>query len=467
MIEVKKNDVFWGYFSQLVSLLSGVVVLPIILNKLTVEEIGLNYLLLTISSGLILIDFGFAPQIGRNITYIYSGVKKILKDGIQILPVEDDWQINYKLLKTAVEASKLLYTFLGGVVILLLLSFGTYYVSIVTNGFVTIPNSLLVWILFCVSVFFEVYYAYYSSLLNGKGLISAYRKAIVFSKLCNVFLTIILLYFDFGLISIVLANLISPFVLRFFCHRFFFNEDYRKLTADIDVVFTEKVELLKLLWFNASKLGAVYLGTFLVSKSGMFLAGLYLDLADVAKFGLMSQLVSILGVFSLTISTIYQPRLVGLLIKGDKDKLLDELSFTVCTFIVIFISGSTALLLAGDFFLDFFRSSAVLPTSEILLFYLLVMFLEYHHSIFVSFITLQNKIIFVKASLVSGIVVILLSFLILNFTKLGLVGLVFCQFISQAAYNNWRWPILVSDFFEINYFTFWKRGFKFIKNTLN
>ena len=72
-IKISKKDLIWSYITQFFQMASGLITLPLILKMLSEEVIGLNYLMLTISSLIALFDFGFAPQFGRNITYLFSG----------------------------------------------------------------------------------------------------------------------------------------------------------------------------------------------------------------------------------------------------------------------------------------------------------------------------------------------------------------------------------------------------------
>ena len=82
-ISVGKSDIIWSYIAKFLGTASGLLVLPFILNRLTAEEMGLNYLMLTIGSMVSLLDFGFSPQFGRNITYVFSGAKELAKEGFK------------------------------------------------------------------------------------------------------------------------------------------------------------------------------------------------------------------------------------------------------------------------------------------------------------------------------------------------------------------------------------------------
>ena len=69
--------------------------------------------------------------------------------------------------------------------------------------------------------------------------------------------------------------------------------------------------------------------------------------------------------------------------------------------------------------------------------------LEWNHSTFATLITLSNRVPFVKASILSGGAIVILSFLSVWLTPLGILGLILAQGMVQLAYNNWYWPQLV------------------------
>ena len=67
----------WSYLAQFLSIGTRIITLPFILNKLSAEETGFNYILITIGSVVTLVDLGFAPQFARNFTYIFSGAQEL------------------------------------------------------------------------------------------------------------------------------------------------------------------------------------------------------------------------------------------------------------------------------------------------------------------------------------------------------------------------------------------------------
>lgn len=449
-IQITKKDIVWGYIAQFFSVASGLITLPLILKMLSAEEIGMNYLMLTIGSLVSLFDFGFAPQFGRNITYIFSGAQELKSEGISI----NNGPINYKLLSTMISVAKSVYRILAIVVLLVMLTLGTAYIYKVTHGFTNVHNSLIIWLIYSVSVFFNVYYTYYTSLLTGKGLIMEAKKAMLCSKITYIVLTFILLFMGWGLLGLSIANLVAPFVSRYLSFKCFFTPELQMKIAHIYVSKLEKMNLFKIIWHNAKKLGIVFVGSYAITKFGMFLAGLYLSLEEVASYGLMIQLVSVIAMLSVAFFNISEPYLSALRIEGKRDVLIKYFSFTLIVFYFLFVFGCLCFMVIGTPMLKIVGSTIQLPSITILFTYSIVILLETNHSCFATFIITANRIPFVESSLISGLAIIIGSFCALKYSSMGILGLVLVQGICQLVYSNWKWPYIVCKEFGISFLSF-------------
>ena len=67
-VSISKKDILWSYLSQFLSIGAGILILPAILHKLSSQEIGINYILLSISAFIPLLDAGFSPQFRAPVT---------------------------------------------------------------------------------------------------------------------------------------------------------------------------------------------------------------------------------------------------------------------------------------------------------------------------------------------------------------------------------------------------------------
>ena len=158
-VSISKKDILWSYLSQFLSIGAGILILPAILHKLSSQEIGINYILLSISAFIPLLDAGFSPQFTRNITYVFNGANVLKKEGYDHL--HTGGSVNYRLLSSVIRATQYAYKRFALGVGLLLLSVGTFYMYIVTDRFATVNNMMWIWILFCLSVFCTIYLLYY------------------------------------------------------------------------------------------------------------------------------------------------------------------------------------------------------------------------------------------------------------------------------------------------------------------
>lgn len=453
-IRITKKDVAWSYVAQFFNIGAGVITLPMILHMLTEEEIGMNYLMLTISSMVALLDFGFAPQFARNITYVFAGAPELRKEGV----APSTGQIDYKLLSNMIGVAKRVYAFMAMISLALMLSAGSAYIYYVTDGFTNVPNSLAIWVIYSFSVFFNVYYTYYTSLLTGRGQIMESKKAMIAQKLAYIILTFAFLLLGFGLIGVVIANLLSPFVGRFLSHRMFYDREMREKLSFVNSSSDEQKKLFSIIWYNAKKLGLVFIGSYAINKLGMFFAGLYLDLGEVASYGLMIQLVGVISGVAMTYNVASQPVFSAYRTESKTTDLLNKFSMTMVVYYGLFIIGSFGLTLLGPWMLRLIGSNAILPSSSILLLYCLVMFLEGNHGCFATFIVTKNKIPFVESSLIAGAAICIGSFLSLKFTTLGMIGLVAVQGVCQLSYSNWKWPYVVCREFHMSFFRFLRIG---------
>lgn len=454
MITTTKKDIIWNYIAIFFNMGAGVIVLPLILHFLSADEIGLNYLMLTISSMVALIDFGFSPQIGRNITYALSGAKRVeregLKEGVNAEP-------NYRLLATVIEAAKYIYKRLSVVVFLLMLTFGTFYIHYVTHGFKDVENSLWIWIVFCVSSYFNIYFIYYRSLLTGSGKIYESSVSIILSKLTYIIVCGALIISGCGLISVVVANMLSPLVLFAYSHIMFYTKEIKSELPD-DIKKEEISEAISGIWYNAKKLGINSLGSFAILKLNLFLVGLFLPLSVVGSFGILTQVVPTLSAVAMALFNSYLPQIASLQVVHDSEGITKKLSITVVTFWLIMIIGGGALVISLPWILEIIGSNAEVPPVMISVIYLVVMTLEGNHTMFSTVIVTSNKVPFVAAGLISGAIIGIVMYLSLKYTSLGLLGVVLAQGLVQLAYNNWKWPLYVLNELNVNPFAFLRQG---------
>lgn len=454
-IDITRKDVTWSYVAKLFQIGSGLVTLPLILRLLTSEEVGMNYLMLTVSSIVGLMDFGFSPQFGRNFTYVNSGARTLCREGVSNESSSDvDWHLMSVLISTA----RYVYRRLSVLALMVMLTFGTAYIWYLTEGFTNVANSLPIWILYSFSTYFNIYFSYYSSLLTGSGMIRESSQAAILSKSVYLVLCTIFLLSGWGLFAVVAANFIAPFAFRYFAYKKYFTPELKTKLDAGPVTRKEIRETFSVIWYNAKKLGINFVGAYAVNKMGMFIIGFFLPLATIGSYGLLTQLTTIVTGIANTLFVTYLPKVSNLRVSGDRAALKKTISYTMVTGQIILLAGALGIIFVAPPLLSLIKSSTPLPSLTICVLYILIMSLELNHSECASVISTDNRVPYVVPSLVSGGVIVAMTFVVLKFTTLGLLGVVLVQGVVQAAYNNWRWPLWVFRELDMSVGEFYRTG---------
>ncbi len=464
MITINKKDIIWGYIAIIFQMASGIIVLPFVLRMLSSEEVGYNYLMLTVAQMVILFDMGFSPMFSKNISFVFSGAKELLKEGVKECESDD---VDYHLLATVIAVAKRMYMRMSIIVLVLMLTGGIAYTWYVTDGYSSVKNSFVVWVIFSISTFFNVYFGYYNSFLTGRGQLAEQRKATICARIAYIAISICLLFTGMGLMSLCIANLISPFISRYMCHRAFFDNELKCSINDKIVTEDENKTTFKIIWHNTKKMCISAVGSYCINKASLFLAGLFLPLAVVGSYGLMIQLGGLIMSVAINYFVTIQPKMTYHRIKGDLTHLREEFSIGIISSLLLMLIGYAFLVFVCPYLLTLIASNTQLPSRTVLLLFALISILEMNHSLCATYITVGNRVPPIASSLIPGIAIVLLSWLSLKFTGLQLLGLIIAQGICQLAYNNWKWPFVALTDLKLTPLSVFLLGSSKIFNRLN
>jgi hypothetical protein len=132
------------------------------------------------------------------------------------------------------------------------------------------------------------------------------------------------------------------------------------------------------------------------------------------------------------------PRLNMLRAKGNANETYHVFSTSVATALLLFGLSSAAFILAGPRLLHSLGRGTTLPGTALLAVLAVVFLLEINHGICANFIATGNHVPFVSAALVTGVCIVLGSWILAK--PFGIAGLVASTTCCQLAYNNWKWP---------------------------
>lgn len=428
------KTLFISYFSQFLQYGISLLILPFVLRFLEAEDLGMWYIFLSISSLVSLLDFGFAPSIQRNMAYVASGAKSLLPNGIN--HVKEN-KIDRRLLTSIIKTSCNIYKKISIAIFLLSIIFGTIYLFICMGDNYSY-KTIFIWILYSISLSIYFYFNYILSFIKGLGLIIEYNKNIIISKTIYIISLSVLVYFGFGLLSLVIAYFINSLIMIVLGFK-----DIKKIIPDYSDLIKKKDfdNLFEILWVNAKNSGIVSIGVFLLSQSGVFLSGLFLSISEVAQLGLLLQLFGILVVVSRVYLTTCMPQMSSLWIKGDIKELKHIFLRCQLSGYLIFIIGFFIILFLGNSILEnIIHSNVLLPSYVIIVLYGFFYLMEITHGNCCSFISTSNRIPFTKASIISGIISIVMTIL-LSAMDFGMISFPLALLCGSLPYNSWKWPL--------------------------
>jgi O-antigen/teichoic acid export membrane protein len=429
------KDFLSGSSYQVLIVLSGIILLPASIFYLDEVQIGFWYVFLAFSALSQLLEFGYQPTISRLISGVLSGAQKIEIEGWA--PQRSD-NINFQLLYDLVDATKKLYRLVAVLVFSVLTFGGTAYLSTFSefDG-----NVITAWLLLIISLTINFYYTYCSAILTGRGDTLDLFKITACSKLISTMVTLILLTFEFGLFSMSIGLFINTIITRVWlykkvhCPTWAVNEKLKQI-QEVD----EK--LTKTLIFASWKLGLTGVGAFLIRQGNTFIAASFLSLEVAGSYGLTIQIIVLIRTLSSMVFGLNLPKMNSLQASSDVGELRSVFNVSLKIAIILYTVGCAFFITVGNLFIEIISSNTKLLSMNLLIFLCVIYLLEHIHSLCGTYLTTHNKVPFLWPSLISGVAVSTLAFVLCAYLEFGVLGLLISQFIVQLIYNNWKWPYL-------------------------
>lgn len=459
-ITIGKKDVAWAYIGSFFKVAANIILLPVVLKLLSDDELGIWYVFGSISQIVVLLDFGFASTVARNISYAWCGVDSLKKDSLA--EISSNQETNFEYFKIVLQTCKVIYTAIAGIALIFLLTIGLFYIYSLDS------SSVLAWILYSVGVALNMRYCYYTSFLLGVGAIAENNKAAIITKMVQIILSIILLYAGYGILGVSIAYLLSGFTLRLSSKLYFDN--YENIKVHLNEVklkssWDEVKNTFKIIWHNASKDGLVTLSNYLNTQANTLICSSVLGLATTGSYGLSVQLSSIAATIAGIPFSSVLPKLQEKAVKRDNEggqnlfsgaMVLFILSFFILTCIITFLLPV----------IKWLKPTLIIEVPMLLAVFLLSLVNQVYHY-FASLISTFNILPYTKSFIVSSVIAVLLSYFLTRFTSLGIWALVVSPLIVAFSYNLWKWPLYVLKLYNVSLLTFTKNGLCFSLKILN
>lgn len=438
-LEMNRKDYVWSYIGTIVSLSSGVIILPFALYYLSDEMYGLWGIFQSLSYITVLFDFGFSVTFARNINYCWCGATKLEKLGCTYAKSKEP---NYPLMRYVLYICQCVFLILSFVAMLFILIPGTVYIKYVCRP-VQNENYLLAWCFYAMAIFLNLYFCYYNAFLRGVGAVFAANKVTVIAKMFQVIFTIVFLKRGFGIVGISIAFLAYGIIYRLLSKWEF--ERFHHIGSCLKAV-SERIsianikEIFKVIWYSASREGIVTLSTYLSMQACTIIGGVFLPLRILGTYSLATQLVTVVANVAMTLYTANLPVLQAAFVTQDKKRTKTTMSLIIFSYLVLFVLGMLIVVIIGLPVVKLIKPDSV-PSIMVISGVGLYQFILNYRNCYASYFSCTNRIIYAKAYVVAALLcVVLVSFAL--YMQYGVFGMIAAQIFSQVIYNFWRWPML-------------------------
>ena len=436
---IGKRDLIWAMLATLFRIGSGVLLFPMVLSMLPSETVGVWTIFTSVTLITGILDFGFNQSFARNISYVFSGVRSLKRNGHEYVADAENEKIDYVLLKKTIGAMRYFYSRMALILFVFLVVGGTFYIhSLMQNYDGDVREIYVAWAIVCIVNSYNLYTLYYDSLLSGRGLIKRKNQIVLIGNVAYLALAVVLLLCRLGLVAIVSAQLVSVLIIREMSRRSFYSTDIKNGLSN--VAEGEYKSVLKAIVPNAVKLGLASVGGFLTFRLSTFVGPMYISLSEMASFGITLQLLSVVSSLALLYTNVYLPKVFQWRVENNITQVRRTFRLSMLLVFIAFISGGLLISLLGNWALDVLGSDTQLLAGGLLAFLVLHYYLETNMVNATEYLLAKNEVPFYKRYLVSGVVTVILLFVFVGYLGLGVWGIIAAPMISQSILQYWKWP---------------------------
>lgn len=426
-----------GLFNQLCNIFIPFVITFIGLKYLPADVGGIWVIFLSMVVLINLFDFGLSPTIIRNVSYVIAGAQRLVRQGID--GVEFDKKISYELLSRLINDIKKIYRIITLIAFIFICLGGAayfYYISPESIG----SQIVIAWLVFSTGLAINLYYLYYTPILTGLGVIQCSYFANIIGRVLWLLLCLVLYKYN----SYILMYAVT-FLISILCNRFvsiyFYKRNYHVIKTYN--VCRSQTSTIPFIATNAIKLGVVSLGSFLINRATVLIAGIALPIISAGQFTFTLQVYGAMLAISNVLLTTKIPELSKLVIQNKKDEIKSLIRYVMIISLGLYLLSFVCFVLLSGELIRLTHARIGFLDIKYLLLLGGVFLLELNHSLCATILTAKNKVPFAIPAIISGFFIILLALFLTKYLNLGVLGLILSQGVIQLLYNNWMWPYCI------------------------
>ena len=265
------------------------------------------------------------------------------------------------------------------------------------------------------------------------------NNVIIVSKVSYIIIVFVLIYCEFNLWALVIANVVSALIGRAVGSFYFWDNQLKERFTDYKKNVADKENLFPIIWYNAKKFGISSFTNYAFSQANVLLGGLFLTIEEVAKLGLALQLFHVLMTVCRVYFNTYYPKICGLWVGNNVGSIRKIFMRSQLVGYFFWLTGFFVIAVFGDEILKMIGSKTFLPAIGVILLYAFFYLMELTHGNCSMLISSKNEVPFLKASVLACIVSVALMFI---FATLGMSIYSFplAMVLANLPYNSWKWP---------------------------
>jgi hypothetical protein len=450
IIRVWNTALFWTWMVNGLRLASTILVVPIWMRVLSEADSSMYLQFVFLSGFGYTLDSMFATTIMRYVSYATRGLRDIQSIGLSEDAILSE-QPNYVLLGQLFSATKLLYSMICVVILFLLGVGGTltiYRLAAQTS------HPTITWAAWGVTVAgscLELYTGYWLVFLRGMDriVLSSRLSAGIYGL--KLLLSVILLLSNFGLLAVPIATLLTSTAQRLLARRFIRDAVPERFRKD----HSRDRELVGRIWPTSWRMGLVGLSynVLLVGFGAIIPETLGAKVAY--RYQVSYQIMhSVCGGMAAVWTFVKWPLVMQLRVahnfEGLRRLLWPRVWLQTITFMAL-AGGAVAL---GQPLLDVIAPNRYLLPRFWLTLLAVQALLETTYIFWTTLLTSENRIPSLWAAVVTNGVNLVLGYIFVKTTNIGLGAFVLAPLISGLCFNYWYWPKVGARSLGLSWFRF-------------
>ncbi len=441
------SAVGWSWIANGLRLAIGAFLLPLVLRKLSTEELGMYIILLSLVQLAPVIDFGFSPTIVRFVSYAMGGAETLQAHGFSKAGTASP---NWRLLGQLFFTTRVLYRYMAVIVLIAVGAWGTYLVESRVHDTPYPTVTRVAWVITLVATVADIYSSWAVIFLRGMNHVLLSVQISVAASVVKFVTAAALLLCGGGLISLPLGSLAGSLLqqglARWQCRK--------QLGNHLQPEKAQVWENLRIIWPTSWRLGMLTVTSCFTAQANIAICNQVLGLAGNAQYGLSTLLVGVISGMA-TVWTTVKWQLIGQYrTQHDYAAMARVLWPRFWLQHLTFLILAAGLVLCGPLLLCWFGSGKQMLPLGWLVVMALYYFIELHLSFWVSLISTENRIPFLWPGLATALVGLSFSLILIHFTSLGIGALVLAPLLAGSLFNYWYWPLVGAQSLKTDLFGF-------------